>query len=393
MIKTFKVLTILSAMAFAFSFIACKEQQKKADNSFTITVTGAEHFPEGARVAIYRSKIVESPESIEYLAKEAFKDNGTFVLEGQEKDVHIVTLDILTKENDYPYTRLMFPLESGETEIHFTGQRYFNYKGGKYGKLLVNSWNDNPDYKKAWSDLLNFNGDTKDSIQQKEYFRLNDRVVDLKKELLGKVANGQDEPLIKLLTYGVGYWGDHRVDVNATIEGLVAQVGSDKRQSKVAMSGVKFRRESKAAQATVGIGSVIKDFEAKNLAGETFHLANVLKENKYVLVEFWASWCSPCRAEIPHMKKAYSHFKEKGFEIVSFTLDHKEEAWKKASKDEGIPWIDTGDLLARTSPVVKLYGVTGVPANYLVEASTGKIVATDLRQEKLDNKLAELLGK
>lgn len=90
------------------------------------------------------------------------------------------------------------------------------------------------------------------------------------------------------------------------------------------------------------------------------------------------------------MKKAYENFKNKGFEIVSFSLDHEMKRWKKASEEENLPWINTGDLKAQKSPVVKMYGVSGIPANFLVD-KTGTIVAKDLRQDALDSKLEELL--
>ncbi|MCV6605906.1 MAG: TlpA family protein disulfide reductase, partial [Porticoccaceae bacterium] len=109
------------------------------------------------------------------------------------------------------------------------------------------------------------------------------------------------------------------------------------------------------------------------------------------LVEFWASWCGPCRMEIPHMKKAYQKYRKKGFEIASFTLDSDMEDWEVASEEEEIPWLNLGDLKAMQSPVAKLYGVSGVPTNYLVEGGTGKIIAKNLRQDALDKKLAELL--
>src|SRR5699024_2728385 len=107
---------------------------------------------------------------------------------------------------------------------------------------------------------------------------------------------------------------------------------------------------------------------------------------------FWASWCGPCRAEIPNLKKEYKKYHDKGFEIVSFSLDHKREAWEKALKEEQMPWINISDLKAYTSPIVKDYGISGIPAEYLVDSETGKIVASlgNLRGDNLGKKLSEL---
>ncbi len=386
-----KKLTI--ALLAITTIISCNNSEKKENNSYTIKVSGEENFPEGARVAVYRSKDVESPESVEILKKGVFVE-GKFELKGEVNEVHTIVVDVIQPDSEKPYMRVTFPLEPGAINIHFTSQRTFDFKGGKYGEHLVNSWNTNSDYQKAFNALVNYKvTDYNDKAQRKESMSRMIKVNDLKQEILGDVFTNAQDPLLKLLVYDMGYWGDENVDMNDVIEGLVAEVGPEHRQSKVAMLSVKMRRETSLAQKSIGIGTVIKDFEAKDLQGKNFHLSNVLTKNKYVLVEFWASWCGPCRAEIPHMKKAYSHYKDKGFEIVSFTLDHNKEKWEEASNEDQIPWINTGDLLARTSPVVKLYGVKGVPANYLVEATSGKIIAMDLRGEKLDHKLEELLGK
>ena len=138
------------------------------------------------------------------------------------------------------------------------------------------------------------------------------------------------------------------------------------------------------------IGQTIEDFSVNDIDGKQYSLLDVISKNKYTLVEFWASWCGPCRREIPHMKKVYAKYKSKGFEIFSYSLDDKEKSWIKASEEDGIDWINTSDLLAERSPIVELFAVYGVPRNYLVD-SEGKILAIDLRQEKLEEKVKELL--
>ena len=148
----------------------------------------------------------------------------------------------------------------------------------------------------------------------------------------------------------------------------------------------------RARNAETGrVGGTYQDFETTTLDGEAISLSGVCADNKFVLLEFWASWCGPCRNEIPHMKKAYARYKAKGFEILSFTIDDDRDAWAKASAQEELPWIDTGYGLE--SEPKKLYEVMGVPANYLIDASTGRVVARNLRGHALDDKLAELLGE
>lgn len=364
-------------------------------NSFKIIVTGGEHFSTGARVRVARYKVEESPELVEFLKTEAFVNNR-FEYTGTIDDPHTVALEILPVDSDHPYHRIRMALEPGETKITYTSERDFKLIGGKLNSLIVNSWYDNPEYIKANKSFLQFlasmqKGGIKDKTIRKEFYEKMKTVNDAKEKALDEVFNSTNDPFEKLLIYSVGYKGTGGYEESQNKKEKIALGLEDKRESKLVLKSIKRAKESVLKQSEIGVGRVIKDFEAQYLSGETFHLADVLKKNKYVLVEFWASWCGPCREEIPHMKKAYSRFKDKGFEIVSFTLDHKKERWEKASIKEQIPWVNTGDLLARISPVVKLYGIMGVPANYLVEAATGKIISKDLRGEKLDQKLEELL--
>lgn len=136
------------------------------------------------------------------------------------------------------------------------------------------------------------------------------------------------------------------------------------------------------------VNKLAPDFSLPDTQGQEVALSSL--KGKYVLVDFWASWCAPCRKENPNVVAAYSKFKDKNFTILGVSLDSDKDAWLKAIKDDKLNWQHVSDLKQWESIVVPLYQIEGIPFNVLLDP-TGKIIASDLRGDELGKKLAEVL--
>lgn len=162
-------------------------------------------------------------------------------------------------------------------------------------------------------------------------------------------------------------------------------------EMKNTMVGQKIEQKITVAQA-LAVGGVAPNFSQQDSTGKTITLSEF--RGKYLLIDFWASWCGPCRKENPNLVKAYEKYKSKNFEILGISLDdandNGREKWLKAIKKDGLTWPQVSDLKAWDNEVAKKYGVSALPQNYLLDP-TGKVIAVNLRGKELEAKLEKLL--
>jgi peroxiredoxin len=179
---------------------------------------------------------------------------------------------------------------------------------------------------------------------------------------------------------GLSYAGDY-----PELERLFSSLDNSLQNS---VAGRNFVKELTILKK-LAIGQPALDFTQKDLQGQTVQLSQYNK-GKYVLLDFWASWCGPCRAENPNVLKAYNHFKDKQFEVLGVSLDDDGAKWKEAVQKDGMPWTQVSDLKGWKNEAARQYNIMGIPSNFLLDPN-GIIIAKNLRGDELEKKLAEVL--
>ena len=334
--------------------------------------------------------------SLNVIARAPLEADGTFRVEAAvdaPREVYFYVLDAIGHEGQRyaPTKGNAFILEPGNLRLHMDRPGRFYFEGGPYNDAVYNSWRRSEDYLAAYAEYTRLVASVEGETEDERRARVDgssaafNRMLGFETEGRARVSTTHPDPQVRRLTVETAWLGGPWM-LDAW-RGLAEMTPDDPyvidRLARAEVAEAKRVEERRR----FAVGADIQDFVADTLDGESIRLADVRADSELVLVEFWASWCGPCRVEIPHMKQAYAKYGDQGFEILSFTVDEDRLDWEIASEEEDLPWFDTGMGMEHEASLA--YGVTGVPKNYLVEADSGNIVAKDLRGHHLDIALEE----
>lgn len=210
-----------------------------------------------------------------------------------------------------------------------------------------------------------------------------DSLDNVSRQIYGEfVKNNVKSPIAPFALSRFAGWDINVAEVEPLLKQMPAEVQS--------YSTIKNLNENLAIAKKTGVGAMAMDFTQNDTLGVPVKLSAF--RGKYLLVDFWASWCGPCRRENPNVVKAFLAYKDKGFHILGVSLDQPgaKEKWLKAIHDDNLTWTHVSDLQYWKNAVAVQYGIQAIPQNYLLDRD-GKIVAKNLRGEELNKKLADLL--
>ncbi len=311
--------------------------------------------------------------------------DGSFSFQGKVNEPTIASI-YLTPTQDENQPSLLLFAETGTIEIQAKSTRIdsASVKGGENNQALqavlklIGGYNARL---AVWSDSLKMLYESK---QQVAFEALNARAEQVQNEEKKAVAdfikaNGK--------TVAAAYIAFQINSYNPKLENVSADYQALDPAIQKTYFGNKLMEIMDNLKST-SIGTKAPEFETTDLYGQKVSLSSF--RGKYVLLDFWASWCGPCRQENPNVVKAYEQYKNKNFTILGVSLDEDKEAWQKAIANDKLTWHHASDLAGWQSKTAQLYSVQSIPANFLLDPD-GKIIAKDLRGEALSEALASVL--
>jgi len=284
-------------------------------------------------------------------------------------------------------------LENEDVTIKYSREAGYEINGGFYNNLIF-GWENSEEAKQinlqmykqyAGVDFKAMSAKDMESYKSMSV-NLRNRQQQIRKDYLSSLYSHKD-PYVRLFAVIESYnTSDKEIEVLNSIKGELSDNPDLQRLLKIRADADK-RADIKKRLI---IGADFIDIKAVTISGKDVNLANTIKQNKFTLLEFWASWCHPCREEMKKLPGVYAAYKEKGFEIFSFSIDSSRDAWEKASSEMDIPWINAYSDKNGVDHIAEVYAIESIPKNFLLDQD-GKIVALNIRADQLKIFLDERL--
>ena len=374
--------TILIALVSAILF-GCAQQP--AEN--VITIKGKVKFPDDRfKMMIYKRNGFEK----EYIDSVELKPDNTYEFKMKVEKAGVYTLDC------QKWQTVQFWAEDENLEIDFRGQDtakikiknppYVYVKGGPNNEVMnLIAYNGYRGYQNmilAGKEIYAASKSDNEEWKKMANNRYNEIFDDRKERTLYVAKHYADRNSILSILPGLNETKDAEA-----IEHILKTLEAKNSNYQPLLDVKKEMAEAKAAREKMMVGKVAPDFSFQTKGGDKNYGPKDFR-GKYVLIDFWASWCGPCRQEIPHLKKEYEKYHDKGLEMLSVSIDHSKNAWMKAMRKEKMPWPQVQAPKAGKD-IMKEYQFSGIPFIVLLDKE-GKIVGKNLRGEKLEKLLESI---
>lgn len=332
---------------------------------------------------VYLSKLGKNNQPVPIDTVEVINEQFTVNLEkGEPQQLNMLKIEGVN-------SNLFFVNEeqSIKAELNKDSLRSSNITGGKHNELLM-----------TYMDTLKANA----NIMNKMGLDMRQAMMDQDRETYMSLRKEQEKVLEKNIDFRKKIAKSNPNSIVAAL--ALSDLMSSKKLSNNEIKSIyesfsdvvkdhtlgKLLAENIAKMSKTDVGAKVEMFEAPTPDGDVLSLKDAMGE--LTLIDFWASWCKPCRIENPNVVSVYNDFKDKGFSIISISLDKKKSSWKKAIKDDNMDWYHISNLEYWNEPIAKEWGVRSIPATFLIDKN-GVIVAKNLRGDALRNKVNEILGQ